>query len=71
MIYKSNAVTYSDAKHQFIVYRLVRILHNLKVINDQELIQHEEAIWNTLPVGLDVDWYHYRVRGPGGEVNQF
>lgn len=71
MIYKQVLSTMDVAKHNFRIYRLVRLLHNLKVINDQELIRHEEVIWSTLPAGLDVDWYRYRICGPQGEVIQF
>lgn len=61
---------YSGAAHNFKIYRLVRLLHDLKVIDDSELIRHEETMWDTAPVGINIDWYRYRVTGPG-EIIQF
>ena len=70
-MYKNRVITYIDAKHQFRIYRLIRFLHDLRIIMDGELIRHEEIIYDTLPVGINIDWFNYRVSGPGGEVNQF
>ncbi len=71
MIYKSRMMTISEAKQNFTVYRVVRLLHNLQVIKDAELIIHEEFIWNTKAVGLDIDWFNYRIQEPNGNYIQF
>lgn len=70
MIYMSMS-TEAAARHNFRIYRVVRILHALKVINDDELIRHEEVIYNTLPIGIDVDWYNYRLRHGHGDYIEF
>lgn len=70
MIYK-DMTTEAAARYNFRIYRLVRILHNLKVINDMELIRHEETIYERLPIGIDVDWYNYRLRHGHGDFIQF
>ena len=70
MIYKERMATMSEAKHNFTVYRVVRLLHDLKVIDDQELIRHEEFIWSSKMSSMDIDWYNFRIMG-ANEVIQF
>lgn len=70
MIYAERMVTLEDAKQTFKVYRLVRLLHDLRVIKDDELIRHEEHIWNTKMIAMDINWYKYQMHG-GGERYQF
>jgi len=55
--------TVDEAAHNFKVYRLVRLLHALKVIKDDELIQHEEVIWNHKTVGIQINWENIRFTG--------
>lgn len=62
--------TLEDARQNFKVYRVVRLLHDLRVIKDDELIRHEEHIWNTKIIAMDIDWYNYRMSG-GDEIFQF
>lgn len=63
--------TFGDAERNFKIYRLVRLLHDLKVICDEELIRHEEYIWSTKPIGLDIDWKRYRIHAEPNEILQF
>ena len=63
MIYKDRMITMSEAAQNFKVYRLVRLLHALRVIKDDELIRHEEHIWNTKMIAMDIDWYNFRMFG--------
>lgn len=70
MIYKEMRGM-EGATHNFKIYRVVRLLHNLKVIKDAELIRHEEAIYDTKVVGLHIDWEKYQLIGGPGEVIQF
>jgi len=70
MIYVERMATLEDARQTFKVYRLVRLLHNLRVIKDDELIRHEEHIWNTKMTAMDIDWYNYRMSGLN-EIFQF
>lgn len=70
MIYKP-MMTESGAVHNFRIYRLVRLLHDLRVIDDAELIRHEEAIYEGAPIGLNIDWYNYRIVVGPNEVIQF
>lgn len=66
MIYRDMR-TMSGAVANFKVYRLVRLLHNLRVIKDDELIRHEEAMYNFCMIGMDIDWYNYKMRGDNEE----
>lgn len=61
---------YDNAAQNFKVYRLVRLLHNLKVIKEDELIRHEDAVWNTRIGGMDIDLYEYQLFD-GNETYQF
>jgi len=70
MIYVERMATLEDARQTFKVYRLVRLLHDLRVIKDDELIRHEEHIWNTKMIDMDIDWYNYRMMG-ADEIFQF
>ena len=71
MIYKERMATMSEAEHNFKVYRLVRLLHDLKVIKDVELIRHEEFIWSTKVIGIDINWYRFQLIISKNEVYQF
>lgn len=72
MIYvnEPNVGIYYNISHNFKTYRLVRLLNDLNVIDDTELIRHEDEIYKGIPIAVDVDWYHYRVIA-GNEVLQF
>ena len=71
MIYKERMANMSEAAHNFKVYRLVRLLHDLKVIKDVELIRHEEFIWSTKVIGIDINWYRFQLIISKNEVYQF
>lgn len=70
MIYRP-MMTESGAVHNFRIYRLVRLLHDLKVIDDAELIRHEEAIHEGAPIGIHIDWFNYRIHAGPGDIIQF
>lgn len=71
MIYRERAVTEIDVRFNFRAYRVVRLLHDLSVIGDMELIRHEEHIFSTLPAAVHVDWERYRLfTGPKNEFLQ-
>lgn len=70
MIYR-DMMTEIGAAHNFRIYRVVRLLHDLKVIGDLELIRHEEVIYERAPIGLNIDWYNYRIVVGPNEVIQF
>lgn len=71
MIYKERMATMAEARQNFTVYRVVRLLHDLKAIDDAELIRHEEFIYSTKAIGIDIDWYRYRIQEPNGNYIQF
>ena len=51
MIYvnEPNVGIYYNISHNFKTYRLVRLLNDLNVIDDTELIRHEDEIYKGVP----------------------
>ena len=71
MIYV-NMYSRAACERNFKIYRVVRLLHDLRVIKDDELIFHEERIYMTKLAGLHVDWKNYRLYSTlNGEYIQF
>jgi hypothetical protein len=71
MLYFDRMTTYNEFYHNFKAYRLIRLLHDLRVIEDDELIRHEEYLYAKAPAGCNIDWFHYRVQASPDEWVQF
>lgn len=56
-----NMITIEEAKHNFRIYRLIRLLHSTGIVSTMQLIGHEEALYSTAPLGLSIDWWNYRI----------
>lgn len=55
----------------FMVYRVVRILFDLNVVSVNELVKHEDLIYTNTPVGLHIDFEHYRMYCNEVDYEQF
>lgn len=55
----------------FMVYRVVRILFDLEVVSEKELIKHEDLIYTNTPIGLHIDFEYYRIYTNEVDYEQF
>lgn len=64
MLYK-NVNVLSKSRYNlainFMVYRVVRMLFELKIITQNELEKHKRTIRTSAPIGVSIDFEKYRI----------
>lgn len=68
MLYKDKMTHYYEASHNFKIYRVVRLLYELKVIGMGTLLDHEDVMFRSKPVGVTLNLYMYSLVGPHGVI---